>query len=259
MNNNSEFINYNSSGEQLSLFLSLDGFEGPIDLLLHLSREQKVDLSSISIAELVNQYILFIEEVKVLNIEVAADYLVMASWLAYLKSKILLPEQKNEEDLEDIDAISEGLKIRLLKLQAMQKAAEQLMTMPKLGENRFIRGEDNANKDIINYEYEANLYDLLVAYGQIKNSSSNIELTIENSKLYSVQEAIERLTNLIKSSSQWVDLKEFLPEKLNNVLNDNSSISSHFLASLELANKGNLKIKQENPFGTIWMKNNFNK
>ena len=259
MNNNSEFINYNSSGEQLSLFLSLDGFEGPIDLLLHLSREQKVDLTSISIAELVNQYILFIEKVKVLNIEVAADYLVMASWLAYLKSKILLPEQENEEDLEDIDAISEGLKIRLLKLQAMQKAAEQLMTMPKLGENRFIRGEDNANKDIINYEYEANLYDLLVVYGQIKNSSSNIELTIENSKLYSVQEAIERLTNLIKSSSQWVDLKEFLPEKLNNVLNDNSSISSHFLASLELANKGNLKIKQENPFGTIWMKNNFNK
>ncbi len=141
----------------------------------------------------------------------------------------------------------------------MQKAAEQLMTMPKLGENRFVRGECNANKDIINYEYEANLYDLLVVYGQIKNSSSNIELTIENSKLYSVQEAIERLTNLIKSSSQWVDLKEFLPEKLNNVLNDNSSISSHFLASLELANKGNLKIKQENPFGTIWMKNNFNK
>ncbi len=259
MNNNSEFINYNSSGEQLSLFLSLDGFEGPIDLLLHLSREQKVDLSSISIAELVNQYILFIEKVKVLNIEVAADYLVMASWLAYLKSKILLPEQENEEDLEDIDAISEGLKIRLLKLQAMQNAAEQLMTMPKLGENRFVRGVDNANKDIINYEYEANLYDLLVAYGQIKNSSSNTELTIENSKLYSVQEAIERLTNLIQSSSQWVDLKEFLPEKLNNVLNDNSSISSHFLASLELANKGNLKIKQENPFGTIWMKNNFNK
>ena len=226
---------------------------------MHLSREQKVDLSSISIAELVNQYILFIEKVKVLNIEVAADYLVMASWLAYLKSKILLPEQKNEEDLEDIDAISEGLKIRLLKLQAMQKAAEQLMTMPKLGENRFVRGEESSNKDIISYEYEANLYDLLVAYGQIKNSSSNIELTIENSKLYSVQEAIERLTNLIKSSSQWVDLKEFLPEKLNNVLNDNSSISSHFLASLELANKGNLKIKQENPFGTIWMKNNFNK
>ncbi|MAC60628.1 MAG: segregation/condensation protein A [SAR116 cluster bacterium] len=259
MNSNSEFINYNSSGEQLSLFLSLDGFEGPIDLLLHLSREQKVDLTSISIAELVNQYILFIEKVKVLNIEVAADYLVMASWLAYLKSKILLPEQESEEDSEDIDAISEDLKIRLLKLQAMQKTAEQLMTMPKLGENRFVRGEDIANKDIINYEYEANLYDLLVAYGQIKNSSSNIELTIENSKLYSVQEAIERLTNLIKSSTQWVDLKEFLPDKLNNVLNDNSSISSHFLASLELANKGNLKIKQENPFGTIWMKNNFNK
>ena len=141
----------------------------------------------------------------------------------------------------------------------MQKASEQLMIMPKLGENRFVRGEDNSNQDIIKYEYESNLYDLLVAYGQINNNSKNIELTIENSRLYSVQEAIERLTNLIKTSSKWVDLKEFLPEKLNDVLNDNSSISSHFLASLELANKGNLKIRQENPFGTIWMKNNFNR
>jgi len=259
MDNNSEFINYNSSGEQLSLFLNLDGFEGPIDLLLHLSREQKVDLISISITELANQYILFIEKVKVLNIEVAADYLVMASWLAFLKSKTLLPEENNEEELEDIDAIAEELKVRLLKLQAMQKASEQLMIMPKLGENRFVRGEDNSNQDIIKYEYESNLYDLLVAYGQINNNSKNIELTIENSRLYSVQEAIERLTNLIKTSSKWVDLKEFLPEKLNDVLNDNSSISSHFLASLELANKGNLKIRQENPFGTIWMKNNFNR
>lgn len=259
MNNNSEFINYNSSGEQLSLFLNLDGFEGPIDLLLHLSREQKVDLISISITELANQYILFIEKVKVLNIEVAADYLVMASWLAFLKSKTLLPEENNEEELEDIDAIAGELKVRLLKLQAMQKASEQLMIMPKLGENRFVRGEDNSNKNIIKYEYESNLYDLLVAYGQINNNSKNIELTIENSRLYSVQEAIERLTNLIKTSSKWVDLKEFLPEKLNDVLNDNSSISSHFLASLELANKGNLKIRQENPFGTIWMKNNFNR
>tara|TARA_B100001996_G_scaffold201266_1_gene154059 strand:- start:2378 stop:3157 length:780 start_codon:yes stop_codon:yes gene_type:complete len=259
MDNNSEFINYNSSGEQLSLFLNLDGFEGPIDLLLHLSREQKVDLISISITELANQYILFIEKVKVLNIEVAADYLVMASWLAFLKSKTLLPEENNEEELEDVDAIAEELKVRLLKLQAMQKASEQLMIMPKLGENRFVRGEDNSNQDIIKYEYESNLYDLLVAYGQINNNSKNIELTIENSRLYSVQEAIERLTNLIKTSSKWVDLKEFLPEKLNDVLNDNSSISSHFLASLELANKGNLKIRQENPFGTIWMKNNFNR
>ena len=259
MDNNSEFINYNSSGEQLSLFLNLDGFEGPIDLLLHLSREQKVDLISISITELANQYILFIEKVKVLNIEVAADYLVMASWLAFLKSKTLLPEENNEEELEDVDAIAEELKVRLLKLQAMQKASEQLMIMPKLGENRFVRGEDNSNQDIIKYEYESNLYDLLVAYGQINNNSKNIELTIENSRLFSVQEAIERLTNLIKTSSKWVDLKEFLPEKLNDVLNDNSSISSHFLASLELANKGNLKIRQENPFGTIWMKNNFNR
>ena len=257
MNTDTEFNKYNSSGEQLSLFLNLDGFEGPIDLLLHLSREQKVDLVSISITELANQYISFIERVKFINIEIAADYLVMASWLAFLKSKILLPEENNDEDTEDIDAISKELKIRLLRLQAMQKASEQLMIMPKLGENRFVRGEDNSNIDIIKYEYEPNLYQLLIAYGQINNSSKNIELTIENSKLYSVQEAMERLAKLIKTSSKWVELKEFLPEKLNDKLNDNSAISSYFLASLELANKGDLKIRQENPFETIWMRNNF--
>jgi len=257
MNTDTEFNKYDSSGEQLSLFLNLDGFEGPIDLLLHLSREQKVDLVSISITELANQYVSFIERVKFINIEIAADYLVMASWLAFLKSKILLPEEKNDEDTEDIDAISKELKIRLLRLQAMQKASEQLMIMPKLGENRFVRGEDNSNIDIIKYEYEPNLYQLLIAYGQINNSSKNIELTIENSKLYSVQEAMERLEKLIKTSSKWVELKEFLPEKLNDKLNDNSAISSYFLASLELANKGDLKIRQENPFETIWMRNNF--
>jgi len=257
MNTDTEFNKYDSSGEQLSLFLNLDGFEGPIDLLLHLSREQKVDLISISITELANQYISFIERVKFINIEIAADYLVMASWLAFLKSKILLPEEKNDEDTEDIDEISKELKIRLLRLQAMQKASEQLMIMPKLGENRFVRGEDNSNIDIIKYEYEPNLYQLLVAYGQINNSSKNIELTIENSKLYSVQEAMERLAKLIKTSSKWIELKEFLPEKLNDKLNDNSAISSYFLASLELANKGDLKIRQENPFETIWMRNNF--
>ena len=256
MNIDTEFNKYDSSGEQLSLFLNLDGFEGPIDLLLHLSREQKVDLVSISITELANQYISFIERVKFINIEIAADYLVMASWLAFLKSKILLPEEKNEENSEDIDAISEELKIRLLRLQAMQKASEQLMLMPILGENRFVRGEDNSNIDIIKYEYEANLYQLLIAYGQINNSSKNIELTIENSKLYSVQDAMERLTRLIKTSSKWVKLKDFLPDKLNDKLNDKSAISSYFLASLELANKGDLKIRQENPFKTIWMKNN---
>ena len=257
MNIDTEFNKYDSSGEQLSLFLNLDGFEGPIDLLLHLSREQKVDLVSISITELANQYISFIERVKFINIEIAADYLVMASWLAFLKSKILLPEEKNDENTEDIDAISKDLKIRLLRLQAMQKASEQLIIMPKLGENRFVRGEDNSNIDIIKYEYEANLYQLLIAYGQINNSSKNIELTIENSKLYSVQDAMERLAKLIKTSSKWVKLKDFLPDKLNDKLNDNSAISSYFLASLELANKGDLKIRQENPFETIWMKNNF--
>ena len=249
--------NYNSSGEQLSLFLNLDGFEGPIDLLLHLSREQKVDLASISIAELANQYIEFIEKVKILNIEIAADYLVMAAWLAYLKSKILLPDLEKEEEAEKIELISSELRSRLLKLQAMQKASEQLMSLPKLGESRFARGVENLTQTNVKYEYKANLYQLLVVYGQITNNSKNIELTIESSKLISVQEATERLSVLIKKITQWIDLKQLLPETIDDPLNKKNSISSHFLASLELANKGEIKIKQENPFGTIWMKNNF--
>ena len=249
--------NYNSSGEQLSLFLNLDGFEGPIDLLLHLSREQKVDLATISIAELANQYIEFIDKVKILNIEIAADYLVMAAWLAYLKSKILLPDLEKEEEAENIELISSELRSRLLKLQAMQKASEQLMSLPKLGESRFARGVENLKQINVKYEYEANLYNLLVVYGQITNNYKNIELTIESSKLISVQEAIERLSGLIKKTTQWIDLKQFLPETIDDTLNKKNSISSHFLASLELANKGEIKIKQENPFGTIWMKNNF--
>ena len=132
------------------------------------------------------------------------------------------------------------------------------MCLPKLGESRFVRGVENTIKTNIKYVYEANLYQLLVVYGQITNNSKNIELTIESSKLYSVKEAIERLSSLIKKTSQWVDLKNFLPETINDNLNKKNSISSHFLASLELANKGEIRIKQEDPFGTIWMKNNIN-
>ena len=131
------------------------------------------------------------------------------------------------------------------------------MSLPKLGESRFGRGVENLTQTNVKYEYEANLYHLLVVYGQITNNSKNIALTIESSKLISVQEAIERLSGLIKKTTQWIDLKQFLPETIDDTLNKKNSISSHFLASLELANKGEIKIKQENPFGTIWMKNNF--
>ena len=181
----------------------------------------------------------------------------MAAWLAFLKSKTLLPDLENEDEAENVELISAELRSRLLKLQAMQKASEQLMSLTKLGESRFGRGIENLTKTKLKYEYEANLYHLLVVYGQITNNSKNIELTIESSKLISVQEAIERLSDLIKKTSKWIDLKQFLPETIDDTLNKKNSISSHFLASLELANKGEIKIKQENPFGTIWMKNNF--
>ena len=250
---------YDGSEEQLSLFLSLDGYEGPIDLLLSLAREQKVDLSSLSILELSNQYILFIENVRSLNLEVAADYLVMAAWLVFLKSKLLLPELEVDLDNEDIIEISDLLKLKLIRLEAMQKAGIDLMSLPKLGIHRFERGVEKQTEDNVKYNYETSLFELLKVYGQIKNSNSNNELTIHTSNLYSVSDAIERLTHKLKSFSEWVELKDLLPIITNDILNNNSAKASHFLASLELANLGDIKIRQQSTFGTLWMKSIVNR
>tara|TARA_B100000131_G_scaffold280412_1_gene286288 strand:+ start:374 stop:1138 length:765 start_codon:yes stop_codon:yes gene_type:complete len=245
---NSKIIN------QEKLLLDLDGFEGPIDLLLHLAKEQKVDLSSISILQLSDQYLNFIQNTQLIDIEIAADYLVMAAWLAYLKSRLLIPDIEEEENYEEILDVTEELKKRLQRLEAMQEAGKKLLALPKLGENRFKRGVENSINIKIKYNYESSLYQLLTVYGQIISNNKDQKLTVHASSLYSIQDALNRLNDMIGDMIEWTDLNNFLPKNLKKQLDLNSAIASHFVAALDLVNKGNLKIMQEKPFGTLWMK-----
>ena len=245
---NSKIIN------QEKLLLDLDGFEGPIDLLLHLAKEQKVDLSSISILQLSDQYLNFIQNTQLIDIEIAADYLVMAAWLAYLKSRLLIPDIEEEENYEEVLDVTEELKKRLQRLEAMQEAGKKLLALPKLGENRFKRGIENSINIKIKYNYESSLYQLLTVYGQIISNNKDQKLTVHASSLYSIQDALNRLNDMIGDMIEWTDLNNFLPKNLKKQLDLNSAIASHFVAALDLVNKGNLKIMQEKPFGTLWMK-----
>jgi segregation and condensation protein A len=237
---------------QLSLFVVLDGFEGPIDLLLSLAREQKVDLSKIAILPLAEQYLAFINSAHDLDIEVAADYLVMAAWLAYLKSRLLLPDPEPDEQHEALD-MADALKFQLMKLEAMQNAGRQLMASARLGRERFANGQPETFTVTENIAFTATLYDLIKTYGNIATAKETSTLTIASTRLYSVEEAVERLQNLIGRSPGWATLQSFMPPGLTSPLDCRSAMASHFSASLELVREGNLKIRQDNHFAPIWL------
>jgi len=237
---------------QLSLFVILDGFEGPIDLLLSLARDQKVDLSKIAILPLAEQYLAFINSARDLDIDVAADYLVMAAWLAYLKSRLLLPDPEPEEQDEAMD-MADALKFQLMKLEAMQNAGKQLMARAKLGQERFANGQPEVFKVTENVAFSATLYDLIKTYGNISSAKENATLTIASTRLYSVEEAVKRLKNLMGRTPGWSTLQSFMPPGLSTPMDRRSAMASHFTASLEMVRDGNLKIRQDNHFGPIWL------
>lgn len=238
---------------QLTLFVNLDGFEGPIDLLLSLAREQKVDLMKISILPLAEQYLSFVETAQELNLEVAADYLVMAAWLAYLKSRLLLPEAEPEADEEIID-MTDALRFQLLRLEAMQEAAKSLASLPKLGQARHARGEPEFFTNTEKPLWTAGLYDLLAVYGDLRSEETAQTLTIAATRLYSVQEASGRLKHLLKSSPGWTVLEQFLPGGLHRPLDRRSAMASHFVASLELAKEGIVNLRQQSHYGPIYLR-----
>lgn len=240
------------SNGQLSLFVILDGFEGPIDLLLSLAREQKVDLSKIAILPLAEQYLAFINSARDLDIDVAADYLVMAAWLAYLKSRLLLPDPEPDEQDEAMD-MADALKFQLMKLEAMQNAGRQLMARARLGQQRFANGQPQTFRATENIAFTATLFDLIKTYGNIATAKEASTLTIASSRLYSVEEAVTRLVGLIGRSPGWSTLQSFMPPGLNTPLDKRSAMASHFSASLEMVRNGNLKIRQDNHFGPIWL------
>jgi len=233
--------------------VNLEGYEGPIDLLLDLAKSQKVDLSKISILKLTEQYLEYIRITQNLNIEIASDYLVMAAWLVYLKSRLLLPKKQNEDEPSTKD-LEEALKFQLARLESMKKATLEIFELPQVGKDVFYRGFSDGTKYKYIIHYTSTLYDLLKAYAIQSNKSNINSLKIKPTELYSVDGAIHRLKNIFGNFPDWIELTKLLPSKGKNHLINKSAVSSTFLASLELAKNGFLLVKQDYNFGPIFFK-----
>ena len=239
--------------------LLLDNFEGPIDLLLVLARSQKVDLSDISISELADQYINFINQYRNIHIEIAADYLVMAAWLTYLKSRLLLPKEEKTDEYT-ADELEEALKYQLQRLEAFQNISKIIYSRPLVNRDVFYGGSSEGLKVKYNINYTSHLYDLLKSYSQILKSNEQVkQLTIEYSELYSVDQAVKRLKGIFGNITEWTNFLNVIPNliKANKTVNK-SIISSNFVASLELSKNGFINLKQDKSFGNIYIKFNQN-
>ena len=232
----------------------ISGFEGPIDLLLELARKQKVNLSDISILDLAKQYIDFIDNYKKIHLEVAADYLVMAAWLTYLKSRLLLPKEENSDD-HSPQELENALKYQLLRLESIQSISKKLYKRPIINRDIFYGGSNEGVKVKYNISYTSNLYDILKTYSKILNNNEKIlPLTISSSDLYTVDQAIQRLKNMFGNITEWTNIMNFLPKFGSNSIINKSSITSNFVASLELAKNGLIEVKQHENFGNIYIR-----
>ena len=238
-----------------SFVVDVDGFEGPLDMLLTLARTQKVDLRKISVLALAEQYLAFVDEAKRLRLELAADYLVMAAWLAYLKSRLLLPADPTEEG-PSADELAAHLAFQLERLEAMRGAAARLMGRDQLGRDFFVRGipEDIERKRIVTYK--ASVLDLMQAYAGIRRRDSFKPLYLdERDSIFTMEQALDRMKNLIGKAIEWGELQQFLPEgwqddpKLRR-----SATASTFAASLEMAKAGLIEIRQSGLFEPIEVK-----
>ena len=238
------------------LVLDLDGFEGPIDVLLELARDQKVDIIRISILDLAEQFLQFISRAQEMRLELAADYLVMAAWLAYLKSRLLLPKQDDDEEELSAEEMAELLAFQLRRLEAMKAAGAKLLDGPNLGRDFFARGAPEEMKITTSSVYDASLYDLLKSYAQIMLTAEAKTLEIEAFDLYAMDDAIRRLRDLFgrRIVPQWTLLLQFMPRGLGTPLKARSALAAHFVASLEMCRDGELEISQEKVFGPIMLR-----
>lgn len=237
------------------LVLALDGFEGPIDLLLTMARDQKVDLAKISILALAEQYLAFVERARELRLELAADYLVMAAWLAYLKSKLLLPPPASEEDEENPAELAARLAFQLQRLEAMQQMSKQLFDRPHLGQDFFARGMPDRLKVANRAIYEANLLDLMRVYGELRRKQDvGGQLRIMPTRLVSMEQAARRLRAILGEMPDWQTLERFIPYDSEDPLLRRSAMASTFAASLELCKEGLVEVRQTGVFGAIYMR-----
>lgn len=235
------------------LVIDVEGFEGPLDLLLALARTQKVDLARISILTLAEQYLTFIDKARTMRLELAADYLVMAAWLAYLKSKLLLPKA-DEEDEESGEELAELLAFRLKRLEAMRKAAASLMNRDRLGREIFARGAPEALQIIQKNAFSATLYELLSAYATQRQRQSVSVVHVAQRKVWSLQEAREALQRLIGATQEWTRLDDYLLRYLAEPSERASVLASSFTASLELVREGALHMRQSQAFAPLYLK-----
>ncbi|UNK77925.1 segregation/condensation protein A [Sphingopyxis granuli] len=234
-----------------ALQLSLDSWEGPLDLLLTLARSQKVDLRQISILALVEQYLAFIAEMRALKLEVAADYLVMAAWLAYLKSALLLPKDPAEDPSPDELALR--LQLRLQRLAAMREAAARLLARDRVGRDVFLRPHPEGLHDVRKQRWDASLYDLLAAYGQVKLRTEPVVHMVARRPVVTLDAALQHLERMIGVRLDWAELSDFLPADYDGPLR-RSAIASSFLAALELARQGRIDLRQDGAFEPLYLK-----
>ena len=234
-----------------ALIVDVDGFEGPLDLLLMLSRTQKVDLRKISVLQLAEQYLTFVDKAKVLRIELAADYLVMAAWLAFLKSRLLLPPDPQDEGPSG-EELAAHLAFQLERLQAMREAAAQLMARDQMGRDFFVRGLPEGVARIRRVTYSATLLDLMQAYARIRTKDEFRPYAFDRDHVFTMEQALERMRGLIGFAGEWTDLSSYLPDGWSaDPARRRSATAATFAASLELAKQGQIELRQGDTFAPI--------
>ncbi|NOZ43290.1 MAG: segregation/condensation protein A [Alphaproteobacteria bacterium] len=243
-----------SPGDDENLVVDIDGFEGPLDVLLALARSQKVDLKQISILELVQQFLDFVAAAKLHRLEKAADYLVMAAWLAYLKSRLLLPEENIEEEYS-AGEMAARLSFHLQRLNAMRRVAATLMSHNQLGRDVFARGRpEPVIVTTVTSGYEVSFYQLLRAYADHKTRKAVADIRIHQRDIYSLDQALDRLRGLIGDVPDWTDLFQFIPESVIDAKMTRSVKAGLFTASLEMTRGGSAEIIQKQMFGPVFIR-----
>ncbi len=236
------------------LVVDVEGFEGPLDLLLTLARTQKVDLAKISVLALAQQYLDFIAEARRLRLEIAADYLVMAAWLAFLKSKLLLPSEPSEEGEPTGEELAALLAFRLKRLDAMREAAAKLMTRKRLGRDVFARGLPEPIRINKKSVYDANVYDLLKAYSDQRKRTATRTFQVRQRTVWSLKEARQELERLLGMSCDWAPLDQLLAEFLVEPELRKTALASSFTATLEMTREGTLEISQSKLFAPLMIR-----
>lgn len=233
-----------------TLTLDLDGWEGPLDLLLALARTQKVDLRAISILALVEQYLGYVDRARALKLELAADYLVMAAWLAYLKSALLLPRDPKADP--DPEELALRLQLRLERLNAMREAGARLMARDRIGRDVFARGMPEGLRTVRTAAWQAEIYDLIAAYGRISARTRPVMHVVADREVMTLEAALERIAALVGTRIDWSVIDSFLPPGTGRLRK--SALASSFVAALELARQGRVELRQQSPFAPLYLR-----